>query len=185
MIHGNRFVAQKGNPMSTCIKCDEPTVGKSKYCRDHRAEARENWKNTVAASAEAREARDLVYWSVYLDACAAAQLAYDACTPEPMMVYETVGLSDIPKPNGKTWIVDDGVCGFAWIVIKPATSSFARWCARENIGRNNYGGGWAIPSHRLVSNEGQSYERKTAAMRAAVQVLRNAGINCRVDSRLD
>ena len=43
-----------------------------------------------------------------------------ACTPTPMMVGEpTTPLGNDIDYSKDTWLVNDGVCGFAWINIKP------------------------------------------------------------------
>lgn len=168
-----------------CVNCDQTTVGTSKYCATHRAEARAAWKARIEVDTVERAARELRHQEIITEAAHAATLAYDNCEPAAMLVYETAGLTDIPKENGKSWIVAEGVCGFAWIVITPATSSFARWCAKKQIGYKAYQGGWAIHANDLVPSAGQSYERKVAAMTAAAAVLRAHGIKCRVDSRLD
>lgn len=168
-----------------CVNCDQPTTGSSKYCPTHRAEARAAWKARIEVDNAERAAREVRHQEIITEAAHAAGLAYDNCEPQAMLVYETVGLSDMPKEDGKAWLVAEGVCGFAWLVVTPATSSFARWCAKKNIGYKAYQGGWTISANDLVPNAGQSYERKLAAMTAAAAVLRGHGITCRVDSRLD
>ena len=168
-----------------CVNCDQPTTGSSKYCTTHRAEARAAWKARIEIDQVERAARELRHQEIITEAAHAAQLAYDNCEPAAMLVYETVGLSDMPKENGKAWIVAEGVCGFAWLVVTPATSSFARWLAKKDIGYKHYKGGWTIHANDLVPNANQSYERKLAAMTAAAAVLRTHDIACYVDSRLD
>jgi len=117
----------------------------------------------------------------------AAQCAYDECTPAAMLVYETEGLSDRPKVDGKAWYVSEGVCGFAAVIINPATSSFAKYLAKLGIGRRNYGGGWHVSVYDLVpaSTNSQSYERKVAAASAACKVFNDAGTRAYVWDRLD
>lgn len=168
-----------------CVNCDQATVGTSKYCATHRAEARAAWKARIEIDTAERAARELRHQEIITEAAHVAGLAYDNCQPQAMLVYETVGLSDMPKEDGKAWLVAEGVCGFAWIVVTPATSSFARWCSKNKIGYKAYQGGWTISANDLVPNAGQSYERKLAAMNAAAAVLRGHGISCRVQSRLD
>jgi len=75
----------------------------------------------------------------------------------------------------------DGVCGFAWIVIKPANCAFANWARREGLGRTGYGGGL----HIWVGDFDQSYEKKQAYAWAFAEVLRNAGYMAYSDGRLD
>ena len=43
----------------------------------------------------------------------------NACTPTPMVVGEpTTPLGNDIDYTKETWLVNDGVCGFAWINIK-------------------------------------------------------------------
>lgn len=168
-----------------CVNCDQPTVGSSKYCLTHRAEARAAWKARIEDTNAERTAREVRHQEIITEMSHVAMLAYENAQPTPMVVYETEGLTDIPKEDGKSWYVSDGPCGFAWIVIKPATCSFARWCAKNDIGHAAYEGGWIIPSFVLVPGEGQSYERKRAAMWAAARVLTTHGIKCRPLARMD
>ena len=77
--------------------------------------------------------------------------------------------------------VMDGVCGFAWVVVRPAGSSFGRWLRKERGHSLAYGGGVSI----WVGSFGQSYERKYAYARAFAGVLEEAGIEAYAQSRLD
>lgn len=79
------------------------------------------------------------------------------------------------------YIVPDGPCGFAWVIVKPGTSSFARWLVRTNRGSKAYRGGVQI----WVSDFNQSMERKSAYADAFAKVLQQAGIECYSDSRMD
>lgn len=168
-----------------CQNCDQPTAGKSKYCATHRAEARTAFKAMIAEKESERAERNAQHQKLLDLSAAAAEKAYIACEPAAMVVYEASIFSDAPKPGGKSWYAADGVCGFAWIVVKPATSSFGRWLSSNNIGYKAYTGGWVIPTHALVGQIGQSLERAEAAVRAAAQVLRDNNINCYVESRMD
>ena len=164
--------------MVTCAKCDRPTVGKSKYCRDHREIAREEWKKKIADSAAERGDRELRHRELFDSMRAAAQAAWDTAVPQPMTVTDVV--------TGVSWHVPDGVCGFSNVVIRPANSSFALWIKKNVRTYPNYYGGLSIPSHSFVTENGsQSYDRKVAATRAAVEVLRAAGVKATADSRLD
>ena len=168
-----------------CQKCDQPTAGKSKYCVVHRAEARANFVVMCADSKLAREERDQKFETLMNQLAGIADAAYMAAQPAPMAVYETVGLSDTPKPGGRSWYVSEGVCGFAWVVVKPATSSFAKWLARKEIGYKAYDGGWVLPMHHFIAGMSQSLERAEAASYAVAQELRKHNINCFATSRMD
>lgn len=128
--------------------------------------------------------------ALYERAWAAADAAAEAITPTPMAVGEPVNMmaSLMGGDDGgfrddrPQYVVNSGVCGFAWVNIKPATSSFARWL-KENTParRDSYYGGISI----RMPQGGQSYEIKVAAARAFAEVLREAGIKCYAYDRLD
>ena len=168
-----------------CQNCDQPTAGKSKYCSTQRAEARANFKAMIADSKLAREERDQKFENLMSDLALTAEVAYKLAQPTPMVVYETAGLSDAPKPDGRSWYVSEGVCGFAWVVIKPATSSFAKYLARNKIGYKAYDGGWVLPMHYFIAGMSQSLERAEAASMAVAKELRTHNINCFATSRMD
>lgn len=67
----------------------------------------------------------------------------------------------------------EGLSGTTYVVIRPGNSSFANWARRQNLGFRHYYGGYAIPVH----DHGQSYERGRAHANAAIEVLREAGVN--------
>jgi hypothetical protein len=86
---------------------------------------------------------------------------------------------DYSKP---THFVSEGVCGFAWVVIKPGTSKFARWLKENKLARRDeYYGGVTV----RVSDYNQSYTRKSAYAHAFANVLRDAGIRAIDMDRLD
>jgi hypothetical protein len=120
--------------------------------------------------------------SIYETARARAMNALNNARPVPMVVGREThfgsGEIDYTKP---TEFVEDGVCGFAWVVIRPATSKFARWMKSQGLARTGYGGGL----HMWVSEGGQSLQRKEAYAYAFAGVLREAGINAYADSRMD
>lgn len=94
------------------------------------------------------------------------------CTPTPMRVY---GM-------GTNEIVNDGVCGFAWVNIKPGTSKFARYLKAKGIARkDSYYGGVTY----WVSHFNQSYEKKMSYARAFANVLEKNGIKALAMGRLD
>lgn len=113
---------------------------------------------------------------------AAGEAAVRETTPTPMIVGQSADLFgggiDYSKP---TYFVSQGVCGFAWVVIRPANSAFARWAKKTYNLRTGYGGGL----HYWISDYGQSYELKQAYGRAFASVLQDAGLRAYCDSRLD
>ena len=112
---------------------------------------------------------------------AAGMAAGNAAQPTAMVVSEHANPLDDASAVRKQWFVADGVCGFAWVTIRPGTSSFARWMAKHGYVRKAYGGG---VSH-WVSEFGQSMERKQAYAAAYAKVLTDAGVNAYAESRMD
>lgn len=92
--------------------------------------------------------------------------------PIPMYVVE----NGIPIDR-----IDDGACGFAWITVRPANSSFAIWAKKQGLMRPMYGGGVTY----WVSQFGQSVDRKSAFAAAYAKVLREHGIKAQAGDRLD
>jgi hypothetical protein len=124
----------------------------------------------------------LDYQAIYDEAERAGIGAGLGITPEPMIVYEAHGLTDTPIKGGKEWFVEGGVCGFAWVNIKPARGGFVAWLKAQGIGRlDGYQGGWTI----WIGDYGQSMERKHAHAAAFVTVLKNYGINAGAYARMD
>lgn len=94
-----------------------------------------------------------------------------AVTPEPMTV---VG-------GGETYHVPEGLCGFAWVVVSPATTRFAKRLKTRHGWRKH----WRSGVSYWVSLFDQSYERKKAYAEAFARVLREAGVQAVAGSRLD
>ena len=104
---------------------------------------------------------------------------------EPMFVRN--------NDTGEQWQIDDGVCGFASVIVKPARGKFVKFMKKyfgEDVPRSQYEiamchksylGGLAIPCMKF----GQSMEKKRAYCRAFANVLQDAGINAEVTSRMD
>ena len=112
----------------------------------------------------------------------AGMAAAKRLTPTPMVVTERAVPFDDNSPIKRQWHVPDGVCGFAWVVVRPGTSAFARWAKKHKDARRNYYGGMTV---KWVGEFNQSYEKKFAYARAFAEVLREAGINATPGGRLD
>jgi len=135
-------------------------------------------KETTISTTKTKQDFRLIYEEAHRHGVAAAT----ATTPTPMLVYESVGLTDTPLKGGKQWVVEGGVCGFAWVNIKPARGGFVKYLKAQGIGRlDSYQGGWTI----WVGDYGQSMERKHAYAAGFVQVLKRHGINAGAYSRMD
>ena len=133
-----------------------------------------------------REKRSLIMKTpqeIYTEAHSAGMAAGHGCTPTPMVVgTPTTPLGDDIDYSKDTYYVADGMCGFAWINIKPARGKFVTWLKKASIGRkDNYYGGYTI----WVSEFGQSVTRKENYARAFAKVLGDNGITAYNMSRLD
>jgi len=106
-------------------------------------------------------------------------------TPQimPMVVCEHANPLDDNSPVTRRYApVMDGVCGFGWILIKPANSPFANWCLKKGLGRRSaYERGFVIN----VSDFNQSLLKKEAYAHAFAAVLSEAGIRAYGCSRID
>ena len=162
--------------------CYDPTKGNSKYCKVHKAIARQNWKAKVQADAEERATRYARFETAFDSARAVASAAGKAFTPTPMTVVEPSNPLDDASPPRQTWHVPEGVCGFAWVNVSPGNSSFARWLSKNGLAGKSYYGGVDI----WISAFGQSYERKMAAAEAMAEELRSSlNIKAYASGRLD
>jgi hypothetical protein len=82
----------------------------------------------------------------------------------------------------KTYVVPGGVCGFAWISVRPGNSKFANWLKKNELGRrDSYEGGVKV----WVSEFGQSMELKEAYAYAFAAVLQEEGLRAYAGSRMD
>lgn len=120
---------------------------------------------------------------LYDRAYAAGVQAANACIPTPMIVQEHANPLDDNSPVVRTYApVMDGVCGFAWVNVRPGNCTFARWLVETGHGRRDtYAGGVNI----WISAYNQSYERKRAHAVAMAAMLQEANVTAYVYSRLD
>lgn len=125
-------------------------------------------REKIAAETAERNARYAIFRDIIREAEEAGHNAATACTPRPMIVGSpsTPFGSDI-DPSKPVHYVADGMCGFAWVKVSPATSSFAKWAVKEAGFRKSYNGG----IDRWVSAYNQSVARKEAYARAFAEVL--------------
>lgn len=109
--------------------------------------------------------------------------AGNAAEPVPMVVgTPTTFLGNDIDYDKKTYYVADGVCGFAWVVIRPGNSSLARHAIKLGIGHSNrYSGGVEIS----VREHGQSLDRKSQHATAYAAILKAANVNAYAQSRID
>lgn len=120
---------------------------------------------------------------VYREAYEAGIKAGNEVQVTPMVVgTETTPFSNIIDETKQTYFVEGGVCGFAWVKIRPARGKFVTWLKEQNIGsKDEYAGGYTIWCHEF----GQSLTRKEAFVGAFAKVLGDYGINAYGQSRID
>lgn len=111
--------------------------------------------------------------TLFAEANAMGRNAADTAVCTPMVVTWNGGAS--------REVVADGVCGFAWVNIKPATGAFVKYLKANKIGHKSYGGGWDI----WISDYGQSLTRKEAHADAMAEYLRTHGLKAYAQSRMD
>jgi len=128
-----------------------------------------------------RKARYAEYEALYKRACDEGMAAGKAAIPIPMTVVEPSNVMDPNSPPRNEWFVPEGPCGFAEVVIHPATSSFARWLAKNNLASTRYNGGMSI----WIGAHNQSVTRKEAHAYKMAEIFKAAGIKCFVSARLD
>lgn len=109
-------------------------------------------------------------------AVAAGLAAGNKTVPIPMNV-----IGGPPGETPKIYHVADGMCGFAWIVIKPGNCPLANWLKATGRATLHYGGGVNI----WISDYNQSVARKEDHAHAMAQVFVDAGYRAYADSRLD
>ena len=119
------------------------------------------------------ERRDANWAALWKDGYNEGMYALEAATPAPMTVVNSM--------TGQRWHESEGACGFAWVVIRPGGSSFARWLKKHDHASNHYHGGVSV----WVRAGGQSVDRKTAFATAMARVFQEAGIRAVAGSRLD
>ena len=119
---------------------------------------------------------------IFNEAAAAGAAALGGCVPEPMVVVSSSGLG-----QETTYVVNDGVCGFAWVRV-PGNSWFIRALKEAGLAgrtqvwhKDDYAGGYMY----WVSAGNQSYEKKMAFAKAMAETLRKNGVECSYNGRLD
>lgn len=118
--------------------------------------------------------------NIYVEAYEAGLKAGNEVGVPKFVVGDAIGLSNEIDYSKPTFIMD-GLCGFAWVTIKPARGALVNYLKSRQVGSNGYYGGFEI----WVREFGQSVDRKTAFARAFADVLNKYGINASVGSRLD
>lgn len=122
------------------------------------------------------------YEEIYFEACTAGRTAVANLQVRPMIVREHSNPLDDSSSVVRQYYVEDGVCGFAWIKIRPARGKFVNWLKDNRIGRaNSFEGGYDI----WISEYNQSLQKKEAYADAFAKVLVSKGIKAYSQSRMD
>ncbi len=90
----------------------------------------------------------------------------------------------IPTPmyiTGYSEPILEGLCGYAWIVVKDARRGFAKWLKNNEIGYPYYKGGRQV----FARTPSQSHERAKTYAETFERILRQNGVECYSSSRLD
>ena len=119
--------------------------------------------------------------SLYIQAHDAGNNAVTQTTVKPMIVTQAANPLDDSSAVVNAWVVNDGVCGFASVIIKPATSKFAKFLVANQLARKHYAGGVSMS----IRDFNQSLTKKEAYAEGFAKVLRDNGINAWAESRID
>ena len=119
--------------------------------------------------------------SLYIQAHDAGNNAVTQTTVTPMIVTQAANPLDDSSAVVNAWVVNDGVCGFASVIIKPANSKFAKFLVANQLARKHYAGGVSMS----IFDFNQSLTKKEAYAYAFAKVLNDNGITAYVDSRMD
>lgn len=111
----------------------------------------------------------------------AGNVAVQAATITPMIVQQRVNPLNDDSEVQRQWLVNDGVCGFASVIVKPANCKFAKYLKEQGLGRKHYYGGLSMS----VRDFNQSLQKKEAYAYAFAKVLEQNGVTAYVESRMD
>ena len=126
---------------------------------------------------------------IFIEAQLKACDAFHSHKPTPMIVGHAKNLFSNEIIPGTEEIVEDGLCGFAWINIKPARGPLVKFLKSKGIGRNGDYGGYTISSYESTPGTGfsQSMEKNQAGCKAFVKVILKyfPDMNIYVGTRID
>jgi len=118
---------------------------------------------------------------LYQSAHAAGNAAVESTIVRPMIVRWCNDPVSFTGDAVQEHVVEDGVCGFASVIVKPANSAFAKYLALQHGARKHYYGGISLS----INDFNQSLQKKEAYAKAFAGVLVDAGINAHYESRMD
>jgi hypothetical protein len=127
-------------------------------------------------------AKDAMFKQIFDEAWKAGEEAASALIPVGMFVGQPTTMFgndiDFTKPVD---YIPDGVCGFAWVKLRPANSPFANWLKKNGKARKAYDGGVDI----WIGSYNQSMQKKEAHAAAMAESIRSHGISAYSMSRMD
>ena len=138
-------------------------------------------REKIAAESVIRSSRNVDFARWIVEAHAAGIAAGNGAAVVPMVVSEHENMMDDNSPVRKQWFVGDGVCGFAWVTVRPGNCAFALWAKKNDGWRSAYGGG----TQKWIHEFGQSMQRKEDYAYAYAAVLAAHGIGASAGSRMD
>jgi len=124
------------------------------------------------------------YSEIHNECHAAGMVAGEAVRPIPMVVGEGKSFfSNEIDYTKRTYVLDDGPCGFAWVNIYPGNCKVANQYKKMGLAKPAYGGGVQM----WITEFGQSVDRKLAYANAYAAKLRELTGHERIygGSRLD
>lgn len=123
--------------------------------------------------------------NIWRQAESAGLTSSKTCTLTPMHVQETNAFGEPTKE----WTVEEGVCGFGWVTLRPATSKFAKWLKLQPRTSDHlapsydrFDGGIKV---WVTLNGSQSMQRKLVYAKGMAAVLRYYGFDATAHSRMD
>lgn len=119
------------------------------------------------------------FHEIYMSAHEAGMAAVKQLQVTPMVVQAHANPLDDNSPVVESYFIEDGVCGFASVIVK--NIKFSNFLKKNNIGRKNWNGGYAIN----ISAFNQSLQKKEAYAYAFAKVLNANDVTAYVDSRMD
>lgn len=134
---------------------------------------------------------------IHTEAVQAGLSALNACVPTPMIVQQHTNPLNDNSPVVKSYFVEDGCCGFAWVKVKadtPANRKFinglksAGLLANSNVvftTHTEWSKCWDVGYSYWVHYGNQSLSKKEAFADAFARVLRDNGITAYSESRMD
>ena len=126
---------------------------KTKYCRKHQGEARRQWTDRIDKEKKERIKRYKMF-----------EIGWEEAVSAAADCWQQIHAHSIDNNH-----LDTGV---AHIVVTPATSSFAKWLKKNDIGLRGLPNGWHVCHQTIIPwDEDELYYPKEAAVRVVAAVL--------------